>query len=150
MNAERQTVNRFTRCDNHVACRTESEADRVHDCDEHLCVASVRRDANDAAPPAQAPGDVKIAFAVKGYPMRASQTAIEDARLSVPVNLHHRLKARYGRTCHIQRIVRSERKMISGHGRLNLRPGLLFSNAVDAIDSARAVADIHAAIFVKR
>src|SRR5262249_33183170 len=83
--AEGQAVQFAVRGDDHIAVIVKTEADQPDPRDDDLGFR-VGRDADDAAMPAPARGDVEVAGAIKSHALRAAQAGKEPHHLAIRRN----------------------------------------------------------------
>src|SRR5580698_2028103 len=119
-NVPRKMMHRVCSRQNHASSRSKSQSHQSVTCNFQAGFA-IWRNLHDAALSGERGRNVQIACGVKSQPLRTSQAAEERVHGPLRINLVDAIKARRGRPGHKQVALRTERKMVSRHTRLQSR-----------------------------
>ena len=127
----------------------QREADDIAAAEDDLRFG-VRSEANDAAPAAERCRDVKIAEAIEGEALRASEAAEENADFAAGSDFVDAVEARCGGAGDVQIARGTEREMVRGERRLERGEDENFAVGANFENRAAAIAHVEAAGFVER
>src|SRR5579862_3796650 len=135
--------------DHGAAAGHQREADDIAAAENHLRLR-VRSEPDDAAAAAERSRDIKIAEAIEGEALWASEAAEENADVAAGSDFVDAVETRRGRAGDVQIAGGAEREMICGERWLKRCEDENFAVGTDFENRAAAIADVEASGFVKR